>query len=181
MSGAPIISGIIQLARPDERRHHRAEDHHQAVHGGHLVEELWLDEPQARFGLPARITTENAAPTITIVNANSRYRCRCPLWLVEKNQRSKKPGLWSVVAGGRRRRDAWRTCPTRTRVRVAVSRAGPAGVGSGRRGRWPPVVRSARRARAHGAAAGAGGSGRLRLPRRRADPRAWSPLSPPPA
>ncbi len=47
MSGAPTISGIIQLAEADEGRHHRAEDHHQRVHRGHFVEEIRLHELQA--------------------------------------------------------------------------------------------------------------------------------------
>ncbi len=54
MSGAPTCSGIIQFARPDERRHDRAEDHDQRVHRRHRVEEHRVDELQARAGTARR-------------------------------------------------------------------------------------------------------------------------------
>jgi hypothetical protein len=47
MSGAPIIIGIIQFARPTKARHDGAEHHHQAVQRGHLVEERRLHELHA--------------------------------------------------------------------------------------------------------------------------------------
>ncbi|MNQ24738.1 hypothetical protein D3C85_379420 [compost metagenome] len=37
------------VGEADEGRHHRTEDHHQTVHGGHLVEELRLDDLQPRL------------------------------------------------------------------------------------------------------------------------------------
>ena len=48
MSGAPISSGIIQLAKPDGARHDRAEHHDEAVQRGHRVEELGIDDLQSR-------------------------------------------------------------------------------------------------------------------------------------
>jgi len=43
MSGAPIIRGTIQLARPTKAG---AEDHHQRMHCGHLIEEFRVDHLQ---------------------------------------------------------------------------------------------------------------------------------------
>ena len=49
ISGAPIISGIIQFAKPTKGRHNPAKNHDQGMHGGHGIEELRLDKRQPRL------------------------------------------------------------------------------------------------------------------------------------
>ena len=90
MSGAPIISGIIQLARPT-----KAGITAPKIITRACVVVIWLKnsgETSCRPGWnsSARITIAIAPPMKNITRENTRYSVPMSLWLVELNQRWKK-------------------------------------------------------------------------------------------
>jgi hypothetical protein len=87
MSGAPIIIGIIQFARPTKARHDGAEHHHQAVQRGHLVEERRLHELHAGLEQLRADDHGKAPPRRNMAKENHRYIVPMSLWLVVNSQR----------------------------------------------------------------------------------------------
>ena len=97
MSGAPIISGIIQLARPTKAGMTAPKIMTRA-----WVVVIWLKNSGLTSCRPgwnssARMTMAMAPPIKNITRANTRYRVPMSLWLVEYNHRSMKPCLWSAM------------------------------------------------------------------------------------
>ena len=118
MSGAPICSGTIQLARPT-----KAGITAPKIITSACMVVIWLKKSGLTCCRPGtassrRITTLNSAPMVTIVKENSRYSVPMSLWLVENSQRSTKPCLWpwssawwrSAVVGVLDMASAWNTC-----------------------------------------------------------------------
>ena len=94
MSGAPICSGIIQLARPT-----KAGMIPPKIITSACTEVIWLKNSgftNCRPGVisSARITTDMPAPMMNMTKLKIRYSVPMSLWLVEKNQRSTKLCLW---------------------------------------------------------------------------------------
>ncbi|KAG1530437.1 hypothetical protein G6F50_017319 [Rhizopus delemar] len=90
MSGAPICSGIIQLARPT-----KAGITPPKIITSACTVVIWLKNSGLTNCRPgcassARITTLIAAPMMNMMKLKPRYSVPMSLWLVEKNQRSKK-------------------------------------------------------------------------------------------
>ena len=94
MSGAPICSGIIQLARPTN-----AGITPPKIITSACTVVIWLKNSGFMCCSPGsissrRISTDMKAPMMNIRKLKSRYSVPMSLWLVEKNQRSKKPCRW---------------------------------------------------------------------------------------
>ena len=90
MSGAPICSGIIQLARPT-----KAGITPPKIITSACTVVIWLKNSgltncRPGWASSARITTLIAAPMMNMMKLKPRYSVPMSLWLVEKNQRSKK-------------------------------------------------------------------------------------------
>ena len=94
MSGAPIISRYHPVGQTHESGHDGTEDHHQCVHGGHLVEKFRIHQLQTRreqFGanhqLPIAPPTRNMiseedqvqGPDFLVIG--SEYPARQPGWM----------------------------------------------------------------------------------------------------
>jgi hypothetical protein len=95
MSGAPIISGIIQLPRPTKAGMTAPKIMTRAC-----TVVIWLKNSGLTICMPgmnssARMISAIEPPMKNISSENSRYSVPMSLWLVPKNQRSTKPGLWS--------------------------------------------------------------------------------------
>ena len=74
MSGAPDLHRDHPVREPHQRRHDRAEDHDQRVHGGEGVEELRVDELHAGLEQLQRGSPSPAPPPMkNIVQAKIRY------------------------------------------------------------------------------------------------------------
>ncbi|CRM68271.1 hypothetical protein [Pseudomonas sp. 22 E 5] len=99
MSGAPIISGIIQLARPTNAG---ITAPNTMIRPCMVV--IWLKNAGCTICRPgwnnsARITMANEPPSRNMVKANHRYRVPMSLWLVVNTQRIKPlagPWAWSA-------------------------------------------------------------------------------------
>ena len=94
MSGAPICSGTIQLARPT-----KAGITPPKIITSACTVVIWLKNSGFTSCRPgtissARITTDMPAPMMNMTKLKIRYSVPMSLWLVEKNQRSKKLCLW---------------------------------------------------------------------------------------
>jgi len=85
MSGAPIIMGIIQLARPTNAGMAKR-DHDQRVHGGHLIEEMRSTNcrpaARARYGSRATSATDDGHD-----ESEHQVQGAMSLWFVVNNQR----------------------------------------------------------------------------------------------
>src|SRR3569623_1192582 len=96
MSGAPICSGIIQLARPTNAGMTAPKIMTRA-----WIVVIWLKkygwtDCRPGFISSARMLTDMAAPMQAMMKAKIRYSVPMSLWLVVKTQRSRKPsGLLS--------------------------------------------------------------------------------------
>src|SRR5579885_580825 len=129
MSGAPIISGTIQLARPT-----KAGMIAPKIITSACSVVIWLKKygcTNCRPGCASsvRITPENSAPTQAMMKANTRYSVPMSLWLVEHTQRLKKPcGLSSWCAS------EWATCVVMIDLGCECRGLRLAGAGGGRRG-----------------------------------------------
>ena len=101
MSGAPICSGTIQLARPT-----KAGITPPKIITSACSVVIWLKNSGLTCCRPGvissvRMTTLIAAPMMNMMKLKTRYRVPMSLWFVEKNQRSMKPCLcswWSACA-----------------------------------------------------------------------------------
>ncbi|MNI12175.1 hypothetical protein D3C73_653430 [compost metagenome] len=90
MSGAPICSGIIQLARPT-----KAGITPPKIITSACTVVSWLKISGRMYWMPgwassSRISTLMNAPMTNMMKLKPRYSVPMSLWLVEKNQRSKK-------------------------------------------------------------------------------------------
>ncbi|MNT23185.1 hypothetical protein D3C72_1585970 [compost metagenome] len=100
MSGAPIISGIIQLARPT-----KAGITAPKTITRPCMVVIWLKNSGWTICSPgwnssARITIANEPPSRNMENANHRYNVPMSLWLVVSTQRIRPfagPWAWSVA------------------------------------------------------------------------------------
>ena len=96
MSGAPIIIGIIQLAKPTQAG---ITAPNTMISACMVV--IWLKKSGSTSCRPgmnssARMIMAMAPPVKNISSANTRYSVPMSLWLVVNSQRFRKPvGLWS--------------------------------------------------------------------------------------
>ena len=97
------------VGQADERRHHRAEDHHQRVHGGHLVEELGLDQLQARAGTARRGSPAPSPPPMKNMTKREHQVQGADVLVVGGEEPAIEEALLVVRGrrGGRRRWRAW--------------------------------------------------------------------------
>ena len=91
MSGAPICSGIIQLASPT-----KAGITPPKIMTSACIVVIWLKNSGATHCSPgwnssSRITPDIAPPMMNMMNENTRYSVPMSLWLVVNTQRSRKP------------------------------------------------------------------------------------------
>jgi len=99
MSGAPIINGIIQLARPTNAG---ITAPNTMINPCMVV--IWLKNAGCTICRPgwnnsARITMANEPPSRNMVKANHRYIVPMSLWLVVSTQRIRPlagPWAWSA-------------------------------------------------------------------------------------
>ena len=99
MSGAPIINGIIQLARPT-----KAGITAPKTITRPCMVVIWLKNAGSTICSPgwnssARITIANEPPNRNMENANHRYSVPMSLWLVVSTQRIRPlagPWAWSA-------------------------------------------------------------------------------------
>ena len=94
MSGAPICSGTIQLARPTNAGITPPKIMTSACSVVIWLKNSGLTNCRPGVASSVRITTLIAAPMMNMMKLNTRYRVPMSLWFVENNQRSTKPCLW---------------------------------------------------------------------------------------
>ncbi len=112
MSGAPIISGTNQLPKPPIMAGMTMKNTMirpcAVMNTFHMCSAVLISSAppiscahQPRYWMPGsanstRMMPEIAPPTIPAMIAKIRYIVPMSLWLVDMNQRAKKPGLWSA-------------------------------------------------------------------------------------
>ncbi len=112
MSGAPIISGTNQLPKPPIiagmtmkktmiRPWAVMNTFHMCKLASKLASPPKNSTHQPRYWMPGspssiRMMPEMPPPMIPAMIAKIRYSVPMSLWLVDMNQRAKKPGLWSA-------------------------------------------------------------------------------------
>jgi len=94
MSEAPICSGIIQLAKPTKAGMMAPNTMIRPCMVVSWLNSSGLTSCRPGLNSSARISRASTPPTISMANANSRYRVPMSLWLVAKTQRRQPVGAW---------------------------------------------------------------------------------------